>query len=113
MQREAVILIVDAAAAQRIAEGVFLERLQCRAGAAIETNGEAEPFLGDAGECSGVRRRSGVEDEMKAYGAAMTVGGFPDAGEVFGVGNRLAEIEATVLLRGWRGLRAGLAGEQQ
>lgn len=113
VQGEAVILIVDAAAARRIAEGILLESLQCRSAAAIETDGEAKPFLGHAGECSDIHGSSGVEDEMKSDRAAVSVGSFPDAGEVFGVGNRLAEIEAAILMRGRRRLRADLADEQR
>lgn len=79
----------------------------------VETDGKAQPFLWDAGERASVNRRRGVKDEVKADRTSMAIRSFPDAGEIFGMGNRRTEIEATVLLRGRHSLRPGVANEQQ
>lgn len=113
VQNKAAILIMDAAAARRIGEGGLLERLECRAGAVVETDRKAQPFLRDAGERASVNGRGGVKDEVKADRTAMSIRSFPDAGEIFGMGNGRTEIEAAVLLRGRRGLRPSVANQQQ
>ena len=99
VQGEAAIFISNAAAARGVAEEVFVADLNLRFGAPIETHLQAKPFLLDSDERGGFDRRGCVEDEMDADRAATAISGLPESGEVFGLSDRRAEIEASILLR--------------
>jgi hypothetical protein len=110
VQGEAAIFISKAAAARGVAEEVFIADLNLRFGAPVETHLQTEPFLLDSDERGGFDRRGCVEDEMDADCATSRVRGFPESGEVLGMHDRRAEIEASILLRRVivrAGLRAG------
>jgi hypothetical protein len=107
VQGETAIFISHAAAARGVAEEVFIADLNLRFGAPVEAYLQTEPFLLDSDERGDFDRRGCVEDEMDADCATSRVRGFPESGEVFGVSDRRAEIEASILLRRVT-VRAGL-----
>src|SRR4051794_38425980 len=124
MQRKAAAFITNATASHGVAEAVLLEQCKFCCVAPVEPDLQAKPFLFGPVERDCFDRKCGVQQEMEADGAAMAIGRFPESGQIFGVRNRSAEIEASifvfprkgiVLLRRGTircGLRTGFAGEQ-